>query len=144
MLHRFGRTWIVAAFAMSVVVAATGISAISKYRSAEATLDRSLREVFRLSRPTSGRLFGAPYAPHISEPTTSIALNRAQLLFLTLPEKSPASDTFEAHVEIASHQWKNAADTLENLVSRSPQDPGLLNDLGVCAAERFWVIVTTA
>ena len=135
MLHGFGRTWFVAAFAMSIVVAATGIFAVSKYRSAEATLDRSLREVFRLSRPTSGRLFGAPYAPHISAPTASITLNRAQLLFLTLPEESPASDIFQPHVEIASHQWQNAANTLESLVYQSPEDPGLLNDLGVVYLE---------
>ncbi len=121
--------------ALLIAIAATGSYAINRYRSTEAALDRSLREVFELSRPTRGRLFGTPYASYASQPTPSTALNRSQLLLLTLPPDSPSFQRFDAHIDIATHRWRDAAGVLETLVKRSPNDPALTNDLGVVYLE---------
>ncbi len=136
MVFRFGRTWLVAVITTLLAIAASGILITRTYRSsAESTLARSLDEVFEHSRPTLGRRVNAPYAAYAPEPASSEALNRAQLLLLTLPRTYRAFDEFKADIEIASHRWKNAATTLEMLVARSPDNPRLTNDLGVCAAE---------
>ena len=136
MTYRFKRTCRMTAVALVIVAAVIGIYLVETYRSTEATLERSLAEVFQLSRPTVGRLFEIPYASHASEEfTTSTALSRAQLLLLTLPKESSQFNELEAYVNIASHRWKNAADTLENLVSLARREPGLTNDLGVVYLE---------
>lgn len=132
---RFRRTWLVTAITTAVVIVAIGTYLIGTYRSAEAMLERSLGEVFQLSRPTAGRLSDAPYAPYVPNLEKSAALNRAQLLLLTLPAESQFVNQFEAYVDIASHRWKNATNTLERLVSGSPSDPALANDLGVAYME---------
>ena len=99
------------------------------------TVERLTLGAFAESRPTEGRLFGIPHAELAPEASLSDELNRAQLLFLTLPPTLPGRGLLQAYLDIGTYRWRSAAALLERHKLTNPDDVRVLNDLGVVYLE---------
>ena len=99
------------------------------------TVERLTLGAFTESRPTEGRLFGIPHAELAPAASLSDELNRAQLLFLTLPPTLPGRGLLQAYLDIGTYRWRSAAALLERHKLSNPDDVRVLNDLGVVYLE---------